>query len=164
MNTRKQPSERLPSIKTSEAKPKNNNSVTLAFFSEETGSEGDPAHCLDKATLSPELFWAMHLDAEAKGQSLTEWIEDAVMAKSGPLIDLDNPKTSKGFVQINLPEADKKEIRAAAHGCRMPLNQALRMAIIDMRTRLRKAGEIMRMTGMDGIEQSRFFGNNNKLN
>jgi hypothetical protein len=145
--------------------PENKPPITLAFLAPGVKFDTDePGVILDQASLSEELFWAIHLDAEAKGQSLSEWLEDAVKAKLQPSIDLDNPKTAKGFVQVNLSEREKNELRELARDSGADLRGALRQALLHVKSNLREWARFKLLTGFTDAEQIKFFAHGAQAN
>ena len=111
-----------------------------------------------KAILEPELLqiaagWsaAKRLAVAKEFQRWAHQLNESAGVVNPP------PKISKGFVMVNLDTWQQKELRELARESGQELRGMLRHALTLVYEQLKETVRVKRVTGLNGLEQHRFF-------
>ena len=134
----------------------NEQTLNLFFISKETGAE------LMMEELDEPMLSRLRVEAEKLGVSLATMfmrsirieVEDDFLVKlpvsndPAPASSAASPKTPRGYIMLNIPEDDKKQLKKNARECGLTVKAVMEFVLRETVRRLNLETKLTRVTGL----------------
>ena len=134
----------------------NEQTLNLFFISKETGAE------LMMEELDEPMLSRLRVEAEKLGVSLATMfmrsirieVEDDFLVKlpasndPAPVSSAASPKTPRGYIMLNIPEDDKKQLKKNARECGLTVKAVMEFVLRETARRLNLETKLTRVTGL----------------